>query len=87
MQLLDRIERTARTVGRIPTGPRLGLLIIGLGVVADLIAHLDPGLDRDPAQMTAPQFSAHLVVFLGMVLVLVSVVIGGARSSRRSRGA
>ena len=70
-----------------PIGSRLGLLIIGFGMIADLVAHLDPGLDHDHGHMTGPQVSAHLVVFLGMVLVLASVVTDGVRSSRRLRGA
>lgn len=81
MQMVDLTGRAAKTVGEIPTGSRFGLLIIGLGIVADLIAHLSPGLDHNRGPITGPQLSAHFVVFLGMVLVLVSVVIDGVRAS------
>ena len=70
----------------IPTGSKLGLIVIGFGIVADLIAHLDPGLDDARGTMTGPQLSAHLVVFLGMVLVLAGVIVDGVRSNRRARG-
>ena len=35
-------------------------------------------------EVTGPQLSAHLVVFVGMALVLIGVVIDGVRSGRRS---
>ena len=87
MQIFDALGRGAQTVGQIPTGSALGLLVISFGLIADLVAHLAPGLDHDHGHMTGPQVSAHLVVFLGMVLVLASVVIDGVRSTRRSHGA
>jgi hypothetical protein len=83
---MDVIQRVTQAVGEIPAGSRLGLLIIGVGIIADLIVHLDPALDHDHGAMTAPEVSGHVVVFLGMVLVLTGVVIDGVRSSRRVRG-
>jgi hypothetical protein len=87
MQMVDLIGRAAKTLGGIPTGSRYGLLIIGLGIVADLVAHLGPGVDHDHGLLTGPQLSAHFVVFLGMVLVLAAVVIDGVRASHRVPGA
>ena len=75
-----------RTVRDIPAGSQLGLIVIGFGVVADLIAHLDPGLEHHHGTMTGSQVSAHLVVFVGMVLVLAGVVVDGVCSNRRARG-
>ncbi len=86
MRILDIIRRAVWTFGRIPTGSRLGLIVMALGIVADLIAHLDPGLEHARGTMTGPQVSAHLVIFLGMVAVLAGVVVDGVRSGRRSRG-
>jgi hypothetical protein len=86
MRILDVTRSAVWTFGRIPTGSRFGLMVMGFGIVADLIAHLDPGLDHGHGTMTGPQVSAHLVVFLGMVVVLASVVIDGVRRGRHSRG-
>lgn len=86
MRILDVARSAVWTFGRIPTGSRFGLIVMGVGIVADLIAHLDPGLEHEHGTMTGPQVSAHLVVFLGMVVVLAGVVIDGVRSGRRTRG-
>lgn len=58
-----------------------------LGFAADLLAHLDPGLDHGHGATTGEQSSAHLVVFVGMTLVLVGVVVDGVRAGRRRDGA
>lgn len=86
MRIRDVTESAVWTFGRIPTGSRLGLIVMALGIIADLIAHLDPGLEHDHGTITGPQVSAHLVIFLGMVVVLASVVVDGVRTGRRSRG-
>jgi hypothetical protein len=57
---------------------------MAVGIVADLVAHLGPGVDHDHGGTTGPELSAHLVVFVGMALVLIGVVIDGVRSGRRS---
>ncbi len=86
MRILDVTRSAVWTFGRIPTGSQLGLIVMGFGLVADLIAHLDPSLEHDHGTVTGPQVSAHLVVVLGMVVVLASVVVDGVRKGRRSRG-
>jgi len=87
MQIVDVVRATVRTVSDIPPGSRLGLLIIGVGFVADLVAHLAPGSDLNQAHLTSPQLSAHLVVVAGMVLVLAGVVADGIRNGRSPRRA
>jgi len=69
---------------RIPTASKAGLGVIGIGALADLIAHLDPGLASTTGALTGAQLSAHLVTFLGMVLVLIGVVVDGMRPDRRA---
>jgi hypothetical protein len=82
MRDLEDVRRgTARRP--IPTASKAGLAVIGLGLFADLIAHVDVGFARADTAMTGAQLSAHLVIFLGMVLVLVGVVIDGLQPSRR----
>jgi hypothetical protein len=77
-------ERVFRTALALPLGSKVGLLVLALGIGADLIAHLTPGLDHDHGAMTGPEVSAHLVVFVGMALVLIAIVVDGVRSGRRS---
>ena len=80
--------RPHETPGRtIPMASKAGLVVIGVGMLADLIAHVDAGFARADATMTDAQLSAHLVVFLGMVLVLVGVVIDGLQPGRRAYAA
>jgi hypothetical protein len=59
---------------------------MGLGLAADVLAHLDPALDHDHAAITGAQLSGHLVVFIGMTLVLIGVVVDGIRSGRGNGG-
>jgi hypothetical protein len=56
--------------------------VIAIGMSADLLAHIDVGFAE--AAMTSAQLSAHLVTFLGMVLVLIGVVVDGMRPDRRA---
>jgi len=86
MQRVAAIDRASETAHRLPLGSKIGLAVMVLGIVADLIAHMDPGLDHGHGGMTGPQLSAHLVVFVGMALVLIGVVVDGVRSGRRSGG-
>ena len=85
MPINDVIRGGLSTLARIPAASRAGLLIIGLGLGADVIAHLDAGLDQIGGSMTGPQLSAHLVVFIGMVVVLAGVVVDGVRSPHAHR--
>jgi hypothetical protein len=75
-------ERIIDTAAQLPVGAKLGLVVMALGIGADLIAHLSPGLEHGHGGMTGPELSAHLVVFVGMALVLIGVVIDGVRSGR-----
>lgn len=86
MQTVAAIDRASETTHRLPLGSKLGLAVMAFGIVADLVAHMDPALGHDHGGMTGPQLSAHLVVFVGMALVLIGVVVDGVRSGRRSGG-
>jgi hypothetical protein len=86
-QRTPRARRVATAVAElrlIPTISMVGLLIIGLGLGADVVAHTGPALDHDHG-MTGAQLSAHLVTFIGMVVVLAGVVVDGLRSTFRTR--
>jgi hypothetical protein len=80
------IDRVSDTAHELPNGSKVGFAVMVLGIAADLVAHLDPALDHHHGGVTGPELSAHLVVFVGMALVLIGVVIDGARSGRRSSG-
>jgi hypothetical protein len=78
------VEPVFETAHELPLGSKIGFAVMGLGIAADLVAHLDPALDHQHGGVTGPELSAHLVVFLGMALVLIGVVVDGVRSGRRS---
>ena len=80
------IDRASTTAHQLPLGSKLGLAVMVVGIAADLVAHLDPGLEHGHGGMTGPELSAHLVVFVGMALVLIGVVVDGVRSGRRTGG-
>jgi hypothetical protein len=69
----------------LPLGAKIGFAVMVLGIAADLVAHLDPALDHHHGGVTGPEFSAHLVVFGGMALVLIGVVVDGVRTTLQSR--
>jgi hypothetical protein len=72
------------TAGKLPLGSKIGFGIMVIGIVADLVAHLDPALDQVHGGAVGPELSAHLVVFAGMALVLIGVVVDGVRSGGSS---
>ena len=90
MQLESRMsrvvvtERAAEIAQQLPLGSKIGLFVMALGIGADLLAHLSPGLAHDHGTTTGAELSAHLVVFVGMALVLIGVLIDGVRSVRGS---
>jgi hypothetical protein len=84
MSSVPIIERVSRTAHQLPVGSKIGFAVMVLGIAADLVAHLDPGLEHRHAGATGPELSAHLIVFVGMTLVLIGVVVDGVRASRRS---
>jgi hypothetical protein len=86
MSRVAAIERVSETAQELPLGSKIGFVVMVLGIAADLVAHLDPALDHHHGGVTAPELSAHLVVFVGMALVLIGVVFDGVRSGRRSSG-
>ena len=81
------IERGGRLLGDLPAAARWGLGILAFGGLADLVAHLGAPADS-VASHAADQASAHLIVFVGMVLIVSGVVLDGVRQSRarRARG-
>jgi len=71
------MKRIAREVPQIPLWSKVGFIVILLGLAADVFTHLTAGIDRDHAGASTPELSAHLVVFIGMVVVLVGVLVDG----------
>jgi hypothetical protein len=84
MDVVERVRPRAKVRRPIPIVSRGGLVVIAIGMFADLVAHVDAGLAGAGASMTGAQLSAHLVTFLGMVLVLVGVVVDGVRQNRQA---
>jgi hypothetical protein len=78
------MRRIAREAPLIPLASKVGFLVIVVGLAADVIAHLGATGGHDHGSSAGAELSAHLVVFLGMVLVLIGVVIDGLRSGRRA---
>ncbi len=73
---------------RVPRLAKGGALTILVGLLADAVEHtLVPHLhDAMVAGFPADEHLAHLVVFIGMVLVLAGVIADGARPrGRRDR--
>lgn len=84
------IERGRRGFAALPQLARIGVAVLALGGLADVMAHLE-AVDHAAHlhEHTAAQISAHLVAFVGMVLILVGVVHDGVRRTslgRRRRG-
>jgi hypothetical protein len=82
------IERLVREVRRLPVISRTGLAVLVLGGVADLVAHIGALAATDAHHghgFTPGELAAHVVVFVGMVLILVGVVADGVRRTRIGR--
>lgn len=77
-----RVATAVADLRLIRTISMVGLLLIGLGLGADLIAHSGSALDHDHGK-TGAQLSAHILTFVGMVVVLTGVVVDGLRSTFR----
>ena len=84
MRVLQDVRPLGTTRRSIPTASKAGLGVIAIGMFADLLAHIDVGFAEAGAAMTSAQLSAHLVTFLGMVLVLIGVVVDGMRPDCRA---
>lgn len=80
------IERGRRELAGLPVLVRIGLAVLALGGLADIVAHLE-AVDHTAHlhEHTAAQVTAHLVGFVGMVLILAGVVAYGVRQTRLDR--
>ncbi len=76
------IRRFALELSQTPLGSKLGFVVIVLGLVIDVIAHITAGVEHDHSGATSSEVSGHLVVFVGMVIVLVGVIFDGLRQRR-----
>jgi hypothetical protein len=74
---------SARTEFRsLPLLVHVGLAILLIGGVADIAAHLEVvGHAGDGHEHTASELSAHLIGFVGMVVILLGVVTDGVRQA------
>jgi hypothetical protein len=86
MSRIAVIERVSETAHQVPLGSKLGFAVMVLGIVADVVAHLEPALDHDHGSVAGSELSAHVIVFVGMALVLIGVLVDGVRMGRRSGG-
>ena len=74
------LERVAAELRALPLLVRIGLVILVIGGFADVVAHLEAAGHADHLhEHTAAEISAHLIGFVGMVVVLLGVVVDGAR--------
>jgi hypothetical protein len=53
MPAFSAIRRVSSVALQLPIGSQIGLAVMVLGFAADLLAHLDPGLDHDHGVLTA----------------------------------
>ena len=80
------IERSIRETRQLPVLSKAGIAVLALGALGDLIAHLEAaGHDGHLHAHTSAELSAHLIVFVGMVLIYLGVVLDGARRHRARR--
>ena len=74
------LERGVRELISLPVITRLGLVILVVGGLADVAAHLGAvGHTEHLHEHTTSELSAHLIGFVGMVVVLLGVVLDGLR--------
>ena len=76
-----------RGLGALPLLVRIGLVVLVLGGVADVAAHLAAAGQAGHAAghsagHTPDELAAHLQLFVGMVLILLGVVVDGVRQAR-----
>ncbi len=79
-------SRRSLTGGRpVPGAAKLGALVIGFGLLFDLVEHTLVTHAHESAVAGFPvgEHLAHLVVLVGMVVVLVGVIADGMRQSGR----
>lgn len=81
--------RVLRQLRALPVLTRAGLAVLVAGALMDLAAHLAiaaPAAGHGH-EFTPAEAVAHVVVFAGMALVLLGVVVDGARRTRPGRSA
>ncbi len=82
------LERVGRHVRALPLVVRLGLIVLVVGGLADVAAHLDAADHAGHLhEHVQAEFQAHLIGFVGMVVVLLGVVVDGLRRTRPGRSA
>jgi hypothetical protein len=74
------LERIRTELHSLPLLVHMGLAILVIGGLADVVAHLEVAGHAGPAHdHTASELSAHLIGFVGMVVILLGVVMDGVR--------
>ena len=69
----------------LPLLTRVGLVILVIGGLADVVAHLEVvGHTEHLHEHTTSELSAHLIGFVGMVVILLGVLLDGVRRTYRS---
>jgi hypothetical protein len=82
------LERARTELRSLPLLVHLGLAILLIGGLADVTAHLEvTGHTGHGREHTASELSAHLIGFVGMVVILLGVVVDGARRAYLGRSA
>jgi hypothetical protein len=62
------------------------MAILAIGGLADVVAHLEvAGHTGHGHEHTASELSAHLIGFVGMVVILLGVVLDGVRQAYLGR--
>lgn len=80
------LERLREEVVSLPLLARMGLLVLVIGGLTDVAAHLEAaGRAADLHEHTTSELSAHLIGFVGMVVILLGVVLDGVRRTYRGR--
>ena len=80
------VERLAHEAHRLPFLAKAGVATMAFGGVADLMAHLEAADHVGHLHVhTSAELSAHLVVFVGMVLIYLGIVVDGVRRQRARR--
>lgn len=96
MLTIETIPQGVKTVGgfgAIPLLVRIGLVVLVFGGFADVTAHVAAfapaagtgGAAEHTGGHTPDEVAAHVVVFVGMVVILLGVVVDGVRQTRLAR--
>ena len=81
------LEGLRARIVRLPLLVRIGLVILLLGGLADVVAHVAvAGHAEHLHEHTASQLSAHLIGFVGIFVILLGGVLDGARRTYRRGG-